>query len=84
MTPTRAISFLVLVVMALMLPVWLFAIAACAYAFLFGPYELLFIAVCIDALFGGVGIGDGYIYTTITSAIIFMAIFLRPYLSFYA
>jgi hypothetical protein len=83
MTPVRIISFLGIVLSALFLPVWLFALLTLVYAFLFSPYEVLVLAVLVDAQFGDVGLPVWYAYTLVASLVLLFVVYLKPYLRFY-
>jgi hypothetical protein len=48
----RIASFVALLCLFTYGPLVLFGIAACVYALFFTAYELLFIGLCIDALYG--------------------------------
>jgi hypothetical protein len=84
MIPLRIISFIGVALCALFLPVWVFVCVAPLYAFVFSPYELLVLSVCIDAQFGEVGRGVWYLYTAITAVVTLLAMSMRPFLRFYA
>ncbi|HEU4677519.1 MAG TPA: hypothetical protein VFS75_02265 [Candidatus Paceibacterota bacterium] len=79
----RIIAFICLFFAALYLPLWLFALGAVAYAFTFRAYELLVLAVLIDAEFGEPGTG-AYRYTASVAIALLFAALVRPYLRFYA
>jgi hypothetical protein len=77
------VSFLVMLLIGLFFPFWLFALAALVYACVFRAYELLVLSACIDALFGDPAQGAWYLYTGITALIILCAILMKPHLRFY-
>ena len=79
----RVLSFCVVVIVGYLLPFWAFAAAACVYAVLFGPYELLILAVIIDAQFGEFSRGAWYSYTLLCSVVLVVVTCARPYLRFY-
>jgi hypothetical protein len=69
---------------ALFLPFWIFACLAPLYAFIFAPYELLILGVCIDAQFADTARGVGYAYTGFIALITLAVMAARPLLRFYA
>ena len=48
----RVLFFCVMVALSTFLPVWLFAIAVCAYAFRYTAYELILLGMFIDTFYG--------------------------------
>lgn len=68
---------------ALMTPLWFFAACVFFYALARPGYELLFIAVLIDAQFGLAHPGFQFTYTVLTAGILVVLAFLKPQLSFY-
>ena len=84
MIPFRTLSFIGMTLCALFLPVWAFILLAPLYAFVFSPYELLVLGVCIDAQFGEVGRGVWCLYTVITAGVTIFSMSVRPFLRFYA
>lgn len=68
---------------ALYLPFWCFAILACIYTCVWLPYELLIIAVLVDAQFGSAPFATSYLYTLTTSIFIVTSIYAKPFLRFY-
>jgi hypothetical protein len=83
MIPIRITCFLGVVLGGLFLPLWLFVILICAYAFLFTPYELIPLAVLIDAEFGDAAQGVWYVYTLATVLVLVCSVYIKPYLRFY-
>ena len=79
----RAISFAGMTLIALFLPLWVFICVIPVYAFAFSPYELLVLAVCVDAQFGNVTQEVWYVYTTIVSLVTVLTMSIRPLLHFY-
>jgi len=71
----RAMSFVMVFMTALFLPLWVFIVACFAYAFIYSPYEILIIGLLVDAQFGGEIQGAGYWYT-LSSAVVGAAVFL--------
>jgi len=68
----------------LFLPFWYFVPCICIYVLLFrAPYELLVLAVCIDAEFGHGNALSAYWYTISVSLAIVIVQYLKPYLRFY-
>jgi hypothetical protein len=74
----RILAFLCLIVIALMMPVWAFVIAAVGYACMFGLYEILVLAVLVDARFGDAARGFSYMYTLLSAVIVLAVRFIRP------
>ncbi len=83
MMMTRILSFIGVVLASLFLPFWFFILYACIYALIYGPLELLVLAVCIDAQFGDVKSGVWYQYTLAVVGILIISVSLKPYLRFY-
>ncbi len=75
------VSFTFLAVIAFLTPFPVFLFGALLYMFIWTGYELLFIAVCIDILFGTTN--TSFLYTLTTGALLLTAEVLRPYLSWY-
>lgn len=76
----RGISYILVLLTALFLPLWAFLFVIVVYGFIYTPYELILIGVLIDAQFGGAGAHQEYLYTlaTVVSAIILVV--LKPQL----
>jgi hypothetical protein len=66
-----------------MAPFWVFASFVCVYALFWESYELLILALCIDALFGDAQIGVFYTYTLFVASVLVIFFFLKPYIRFY-
>ncbi len=79
----RVISFTCMLLCALFLPLWVFAVMTLAYTFMFGPYELLILAVCIDAAYGTSGVGVWYAHTLTVSVATAISLCLKPYVRFH-
>lgn len=79
----RIVCFSGAVLAALFLPFWFFLLIACVYALLFTSYELLILAVLVDAQFGNREEGIWFIYTLATSIIVILSAYLKPHLRFY-
>jgi hypothetical protein len=79
----RIVLFSIVALIALFLPVWAFGIAALMYALFYTPYEILILALCIDAQFGDPHQGFWFIYTTMSACILLSSIFIKPQLRFY-
>lgn len=77
----RISSFLILSILAVFGAPWIVLPLALIYAFTWRAYELLFLAACIDAYFGGAA-AIPY-YTTTTLLFIVVAEWVKPYLSIY-
>lgn len=78
----RTISFICITLSALFLPLWVFAVMVVGYVFAFGPYELLFLAVCIDSAYGSMGIGMWYSYTLTVSTVTIGILCAKPHVRF--
>lgn len=77
----RIVAFLTFFILTTLLPVPLTVILMCAYALLWEGYELLFVAICLDAFFGA---GVPYPYFTIgTTILLVVSVWIRPRLVFY-
>jgi hypothetical protein len=74
----RILAFVSLMVVALMMPLWVFVLAAACYACIFGPYEMLALAILIDARFGDPAQGFSYMYTACAALIVLTVHFVRP------
>ncbi len=83
MTYFRIISFIGITLAALFFPLWVFACLAPLYAFVFAPYEMLALGVCIDAQFGDIARGMWFIYTGIAALAMLAVMTVRPLLRFY-
>jgi hypothetical protein len=70
------------VLCALFLPFWLFCMASIGYAFFFTPYELLVLAMGIDAFFGDTAHGSWFMYTLAISIIFLSTYYIKPYFIF--
>lgn len=79
----RIFLFSIMILVALFLPLWAFIIGAFLYALIYTPYEILVLAVCVDAQFGDPGRGVWFLYTLSTSVILLATVFIKPQLRFY-
>lgn len=59
----RLFAFIILVVVALMQPMWVFVAGALVYGYFFSPYEALVLAILIDAYFGESARTFAHVYT---------------------
>lgn len=84
MTVVRILSFIGLCACALFLPFWFFLPLAVAYALCFSAYELLIVAVFIDAQFGDTERSLWFLYTLSVAVILIVTTALKPYLRFYS
>ncbi len=80
----RIICFVFVTLVALFFPLWVFVCFALLYAFVFAPYELLVLAVCIDAQFGDTARDVWYMYTGVAALATLAVMAARPLLRFYA
>jgi len=72
-----------MVLSALFLPMWSFLVLAVLYGLVWTPYELLILALCIDAQFGDQQLGVWYWYTLWISCILVFSVYIRPHVRFY-
>lgn len=79
----RIFLFIIMILIALFLPVWVFVAGAFLYALLYTPYEILILAVCIDAQFGDPTRGLWFLYTLSASSAVLITVLLKPQLRFY-
>lgn len=83
MTFLRATCFLGVVLTTLFLPLPLFIVGALVYAFLFSPYEVLALAILVDAQFGDTETPMWYAYTLVASLALLISVYAKPFLRFY-
>lgn len=77
----RLVSFTFLCILATLLPLPISIVLVCAYALLWEGYELLLLAVFLDAFFG---VGATLPYFTLgTILLLVVSLWMRPRLSFY-
>ncbi len=79
----RGLLFCVLLAVATLAPVIVFAISALFYALLYSAYELIFLALAIDVFYG-----SGYpmqipYYTIVALVGVFFIEWVKPYISVY-
>jgi len=79
----RVSSFIGVLIAMLFLPLWIVVPIVCLYALVFTGYELLILAVCMDAQFGDMRHGIWYMYTLFVSVVLLCAIKIKPHLRFY-
>ena len=79
----RIFCFLGTVLIALFLPFWAFVLAALVYALVWNAYELLVLALFIDAEFGDRSQSIWYLYTLSVACILTFTLYSKPYLRFY-
>lgn len=79
----RITSCILLVLIALYMPFWVFVITGFTYALFFHSFELCIIAVCIDAQFGNPEHGIWYLYTLSALIIFITMMYVKPRLRFY-
>ncbi len=77
----RAMSFGVLLFVALLAPLPLFLFLSMLYIFLWDGYELLIVSVLVDSVFGVVP--SSFTYTLSIGILLVLATLVRPYLSWY-
>jgi hypothetical protein len=79
----RIVGIIGLMLSALFAPFWFFILYGVAYAFVVkNAYELVLVAVCVDAVFGESTQGFWCMYTCAASVIIIVTAFARPYFTF--
>lgn len=79
----RFLFFLGIVFIVTLAPIWVFTIFICVYAFLYTPYELLFLAICIDGFYG---VGNPFLipyYTILSCSVVIFAEWIKPRISGY-
>ncbi len=74
----RALSFFVLLIVAFTGPVQIFIVGLAAYGLYFSGYEIVVLAIFVDALFGSSSLVP--IYTLGAAGWLLVIIFFRPYL----
>jgi hypothetical protein len=79
----RWISFIILSIVATHTPLWIWICVALVYSFIYAPYELFVISVCIDAYFSDLNISYTYMYTTCTVLLCIGVTIIKPYLAIY-
>jgi len=67
----RLFLFAALMLLSVFAPVWILAACALAYALRFTAYELLVLAACIDAYYGG---SSALPYYTLVTAALLLAV----------
>lgn len=81
MTIIRSTAFIVLILATFFLPFWVFIVGTIMYGIFFAPYELLILAVCVDAVFGEQSSGNvWYLYTLSASIVVFCIACIKPYM----
>ena len=81
----RISCFIILLLATLFSPIWLFALLAVSYVFVYNaPYEVLILSVCIDAIFGNPNSGMWFTYSLIVSVAIIVTSVIKPYIRFYS
>ncbi len=79
----RSFFFLLVVSLATFAPTWVFVIASLLYALYFTAYELIILALCIDAYYGNLGTSFIPYYVLITSASLIFIEWVKPHISVY-
>lgn len=79
----RSLFFCVLLTVAALAPVIVFAISALFYALFYSAYELIFLALAIDVFYGsGYPVHIPY-YTIVALISVFFIEWVKPYISVY-
>jgi hypothetical protein len=80
----RFLFFILVALLALNAPLSFAILTFVVYAFFFTPYELIVLALCIDALYG-TGMGSSLIpkYTLCVLGIAVLLLWIKPRLSVY-
>ena len=78
----RFLAFCILLLIAHLLPLVVFVVAAFVYVFRFTGYELLFVGFIIDAQFGFAHSNLGFRYTLIAALLSAAAYLIKPYTRF--
>jgi hypothetical protein len=63
-------------------PLWVFAVSAAVYIFVYTGFEIIIIAAAIDAYFGYAS-GGWFIYTLCTTVGLLLTQWGKPYLTMY-
>ena len=81
----RILAYIVTLLSALFFPWWVFVCVAVVYAFIFSPFEILIIAVCIDVVFGDMtrGFWNTYFYCMMAFIVVTLSLYIKPTLSAY-
>jgi hypothetical protein len=79
----RVIFFFIVLCLATVAPTWVFVISALVYALYFTAYELILLALCIDAYYGNFSITIVPYYVLITSASLIFIEWVKPHISVY-
>jgi hypothetical protein len=81
--PLRIAAFVLLFGIGLLFPWFVFAPLMVGYVLRWRGFELLAIALCIDALYGAHGFLGGFFYIALTVAALAAAELAKPMLRFY-
>jgi hypothetical protein len=79
----RILSFILLGIVALYAPLWAFLLVACIYSFVYTPYEILIIAVAVDAQFSDMSTFFPYMYTMCVAVLSISVTLIKPKLRMY-
>jgi len=79
----RILFFIGIVMIALFTPTWLFVIALCAYALSYTSYELIFLGLLLDGLYGASSVHLVPYYTLLMLTLVFCAQWVKPSISRY-
>ena len=79
----RICFFLIVLLITLFFPLWAFILGAFLYALLYTPFEILILAVCIDAQFGDPSRGAWFLYTLSAGCVVLITVYIKPQLRFY-
>jgi hypothetical protein len=74
-------AFIFLFLVALFAPLPVFLVGVFFYVFVWEGYELLFIGVVIDSVYGTSIFSC--LYTALTGALLLVSVLVRPYVSWY-
>ena len=78
----RLVTFIFLFILSTITPLPIIVVCMCVYALIWEGYELLFLAICLDAFFGA-GAALPY-YTIGTTSLLVLAVWLKPRLLLYS
>ena len=79
----RIVFFLILLILATSAPLFLFVVASCVYVALYTGYELIFLGLFIDALYGQMGLFSLPYYTVGALVCVLLLLWVKPRLLVY-
>lgn len=79
----RILLFCILLLISVVVPTWLLAVIALVYALRYTAYELIPLALCIDAYYGMSFYGHLPYYTLCAILLLIVVEYIKPRLSLY-